>query len=177
MLCAAMALIGPVALPPVTGVDGRTHRLLADANGRPSVVIFISHDCPICNTYAPELGRIARQYAKSASVDLIYEDPILSRAQAESHAKAYGLTDANLFLDPAGKLATACHATVTPEAVVFSSKGQTTYLGRIDDLFYNLGKQRNAATRHDLRAAIDATIEGEPPVKPGGPAVGCAIEY
>src|ERR1700678_1339369 len=103
MLCAALALIGPGALPPVSGVDGRTHRLLADANGRPSVVIFISHDCPICNTYAPELRQIARQYAKSASVDLVYEDPHLSRALAESHAKAYGLTDANLFLDPAGK--------------------------------------------------------------------------
>jgi hypothetical protein len=165
-----------IAMPAVVGSDGHLHDVLAEALHRPTALIFISHDCPVCNTYAPEFARITKRYAGMARVDLVYCDPLLTVDGMRQHASQYGLAGAGLFLDKDGRMARACKATTTPEAAVFDEKGRETYVGRIDDLFANFGKQRSAATHHDLRVALDATLAHRPAPPAAGPPVGCAIE-
>jgi hypothetical protein len=138
--------------------------------------VFISHDCPVCNTYAPELARIVGKYGARVQFDIVYAEPNLSRIAASAHAKAYGLTRAELLMDPAGKLSNACGATITPEAAIFDATGRRVYLGRIDDLFYDLGKQRPAAIRRDFRAALDAVLAHKSATPAPGPPFGCVIE-
>lgn len=166
-----------VTMPAVVGADGHSHHVPTKSAGKPVALIFIAHDCPICNTYAPEIARIVQRYKGRADVDLIYSDPLLSVQGMRHHASQYALTGAGLFLDGSGKLAHACGATTTPEAAVFDAQGDETYVGRIDDLFATFGKQRSVATHHDLRLAIDATIAHRSVPSAAGPPVGCAIEW
>ena len=49
------------------------------------------------------------------------------------------------------------------------------YRGRIDDRFPQLGRQRAAATQHDLRDAIEAGLKGKEVVPSRTKAVGCSI--
>jgi thiol-disulfide isomerase/thioredoxin len=163
-------------MPLVAGVDLRMHNLAAEAHGRPLAVVFISHDCPVCNTYAPEFARIAATYADRVLFALVYAEPGITAKTARAHAKAYGLGRAELLLDPGGDLAKFSGATVTPEAAVFDAQGRRQYLGRIDDTFYDFGKQRPKALRHDLRLAIDTIIHHRAATAAAGPPFGCVIE-
>jgi thiol-disulfide isomerase/thioredoxin len=160
----------------LTGLDGRPHDPLAEAGGRPVALVFIAHDCPVCNSYAPEFGRISTDYGRKVFFGLVYSEPSLSAADAKRHAQTYGLSGAHLFLDPSGRGATACGAGITPEAAIFDANGRRTYLGRIDDLYYDFGKQRAKATRHDFRDALDATLAHRLSKPASGPPFGCVIE-
>ena len=160
----------------VAALDGTQHRPLAEAIGKPVALIFITHDCPICNAYAPELSRIAKAYAKrDVPVELVYTEQGLSRQDATAHAKSYSYTGMKLFLDPKGTLAKACGATTTPEAAVYDERGRLIYLGRIDDQYIGFGKQRARVSSRDLRAALDAALSHQQIAHPRTTAVGCLI--
>lgn len=161
--------------PIVQGADGRLHDPLAEAHRKPLALLFISHDCPICNAYAPEIGRLEKRFGSKVQIDLVYCDLKFTGAEAKSHANEFGIGTAGLLLDPAGRLSTFCKATVTPQAVVFDHLGHRVYSGRIDDRYFALGRQRPAATSHDLALALDAVISGQTPHPAGGPPVGCFI--
>jgi len=53
--------------------------------------------------------------------------------------------------------------------------GERKYLGRIDDLYADLGKRRARATSLDLRDALDAVLADRPVPRPVTQAVGCFI--
>jgi hypothetical protein len=72
-------------------------------------------------------------------------------------------------------MAKQAKATVTPEAVVIDSKGETRYRGRIDNFYAALGKPRQQVTAHDLRDALDAVLAGRPVPNPETKALGCYI--
>src|SRR5579862_6347732 len=114
-LLAAWVVCAPGQPIAVTALDGSPHRPLAEAKGKPVAFVFIAHDCPICNAYAPELARIATEYAKRGlAVELVYAEPGLSLEAARAHAKAYAYTRFKVFLDPKGALAKACEVNITP---------------------------------------------------------------
>ena len=66
-------------------------------------------------------------------------------------------------------------AKVTPEAAVVGADAKLLYLGRISDLYADLGKRRTVPTEHDLRNALDAILSGKPVPHATGAAVGCLI--
>ena len=148
-----------------------------DAKGRRGTVLFfIAHDCPIANGYAPEIGRICRDYVgKNVALYAVYVEPSLSAAAARAHARAYGYTPSFALLDPRHRLVKRAGATVTPEAAVFGPDGRLRYRGRIDDRYPSLGQRREVVTTHDLRAALDAVLAGKPVPTPKTTAVGCFI--
>ena len=149
---------------------------LPSAVGKKAVVLlFIARDCPVSNSYAPEIGRIIARYTPlKVGFTLVYPDPDTSLAAARQHAKDYGYT-CPLLLDSTHKLVRRAGATVTPEAAVFAPGGRLLYRGRIDDLYLGFGKRRNAATRHDLRDALDAVLAGHAVPAPRTEAIGCFI--
>jgi hypothetical protein len=160
----------------VTDVAGVTHHPL-DLHGDHEAVafLFVGVDCPISNGYAPELNRIVAEFAKQG-IDfyMVYPDADSTANAVRKHAHDYGYT-APAVLDPQHQLAKRFGATVTPEAAVVGPNGTMLYHGRIDDLYADLGKQRFAATTHDLREALDAIVHHRPVAQPITKAIGCEI--
>lgn len=141
-------------------------------------VLFVGTDCPIANAYAPELARIAGEFApKGVAFTVAYPLPKMTPEAATTHAKEFKLAG-TVVHDRDLALAKKLGATVTPEAVVLSPAGEVLYRGRIDDRYDKPGgKRREHPTTFDLRAALRAALDGTPAPKPWPPAVGCDIEF
>jgi hypothetical protein len=165
---------GPSA---VSDLDGKVWTPLAPARGEVHLLVFVTADCPVSNRYAPEVARIASEYApKGVRTFLVFTDPALGVARIRSHVKEfYGDLPAVTIQDRGFPLVKATGATVTPEAAVYTSTGRQ-YRGRIDDLYIQLGRTRTEATQRDLRNALDAVLAGRPVVESETQAVGCYIE-
>ncbi len=148
----------------------------AAQHDRGLVFVFTRVDCPIANSYAPEVQRLAKQYSeKGVSFRLIYCDPDESSATVQKHLAEYRY-DIGALRDPKREFARFCHVKVTPEAAVFLPDGKLVYHGRIDDRYADLGKSRPEARQHDLARAIDSLLAGQSVPAAGGAAVGCMIE-
>jgi hypothetical protein len=158
--------------------------LLLDLDGRPfdlwyqdtiTVVIFTRTDCPISNRCAPEVRRLHEKYhARGVEFYSIYVDPREQSADIRRHLREFEYPCAGLR-DPKHALVSFCHATATPEAVVFARDHSIVYRGRVDDLYTDLGQARAEPTTHDLADAIESTIHGRPVANPRTKAVGCPI--
>lgn len=138
-----------------------------------TVLIFYWHDCPICNSYAPEINRLCIAYTNFAFY-IVQVDPDLSPAAAQKHAHDYGLR-VPVLLDGKHRLVKLAGAVTAPEAVVFGKNENVLYRGRIDNLYFTLDRRRDKATKHDLQDALSAIAAGKP-VKSQPPPLGCAIQ-
>ena len=140
-----------------------------------TVLLFVSTDCPVSNRYAPEIARLHAEFVRlGLHFRLVYPNPLDTDAQIRKHLQAYGLP-AIAERDPGHQLVRLAGATITPEAAVFDASGRLVYRGRIDDLFVELGRERPAATRHDLREALTALAAGRSIEPARTQAVGCYI--
>jgi hypothetical protein len=177
-LCCLLALGGGVAsraeASPLefTDLSGTIRRPLEAGTKAGSVLLFYWHDCPICNSYAPEINRLSADYTNFAFY-IVQVDPDLTPEGAAIHARQYDLQPP-VLLDRRHLLVRLAKATVAPEAVVFGKSGDVLYRGRIDNLYADLNKRRAEATEHDLREALDAIAAGRP-VNSQPPAMGCLI--
>ena len=161
------------ALPELTDIHGKA--LPGPDAAKATVIYFITHDCPISNQYAPEIGRICKEYGeRGVQCYLAYVDPDLSIEGIEQHRKDYSHQSAAI-LDVAHEIVKAVGATVTPEAAVLDSKGEVAYLGRINNFYAALGKPRRFVTQHDLRGALDTVLAGKPVENPRTQAIGCYV--
>jgi hypothetical protein len=153
----------------VRDVTGKVQRPLQAG----SVLIFYWHDCPICNSYAPEINRLCAAHTNFAFY-IVQVDPDLTPAAAQKHARDFALLPP-VLLDGRHRLVKLAGATTTPEAVVFGTNKNVLYRGRIDNLYPNLSQRRAEATEHDLGDALDAIAAGKA-IKAQWPATGCAIQ-
>lgn len=160
----------------VRDVNGHELKPL-DPAGPAGVLYFITNDCPIANSYAPEIQRICSDYAaKGVTCTLVYSDLTLDAAAIRKHHEDYGYPQSIPAVKDSGhKLAEATGATITPEAVVVGKGGKVLYRGRIDNFYAALGKPRRQATEHDLRQALDEVLAGKPVTHSQTQAIGCYI--
>ena len=155
-------------------LDGRLQKPLDLSGVKVNVVIFITNDCPIANSYAPEIKSIIGEYSsRGAGFFLVHVDPDLGLEKAKKHAADFGYENA-ILRDPRHVLVSELEADVTPEAFVIGKSG-VLYRGRIDDLYADLGKKRRQARTRDLRDALDAVLSGRTVKNPVTTAVGCYI--
>jgi hypothetical protein len=163
VLFLALAAPGLAALDPFAGA------------ARVRVLLFVRTDCPLTNRYAPELQRIASEFAsKAVQFWLVYPDPAESTAGINTQIAQYKLPG-KAVRDPQHKLVARGHATVSPQAAVFDADGRLVYSGRIDDRYVDFGKARPAAETHDLEAAITSVLSGKPVAVAETRAVGCYL--
>ena len=140
-----------------------------------TVLIFVSTDCPVSNRYAPEIKRLYSEFVdRGVRFRLVYPNPLDAEDAISRHIREYGYPPI-AERDSDHDLVKMAGATITPEAAVFDSRGRLVYLGRIDDRFVELGRERPSATRHDLRDAITALVAGKPVSPSRTQAVGCFI--
>ena len=138
-----------------------------------TVLIFLTHDCPVTTT-APELARLAGEFTpRGVHFFGIYSTE--TAAEINTHRRDYGLDFPGL-LDPKHQLARLAGATRVPEAAVFSPAGKLLYRGRIDDRAVQPGRTRPTPSRHDLRLALEAVLAGKPPEPRFTTSVGCYLQ-
>jgi len=150
--------------------------------GRASVVFFVATDCPVSNSYAPEIQRVCRDYGpRGVNCSLIYEDVDTHSSaahleqQVRTHLQEYGYSGFTAVVDRDRVAATHAKASITPQALVIDRAGEIRYRGRIDNLYAALGKTRQQVTSHDLRDALDAVLAGGQVPHPETEALGCFI--
>jgi peroxiredoxin len=148
----------------------------AEWSGQKAVVLFfVTTDCPVANSYVPEMNRIRDGYApRGVSVYAVQAETTVPEAEVARYAREfhYGFP---LLLDPRQVLVQWTGATTTPQAAVLGPDGKVLYLGRIDNRVEDFGKQRFEATVPDLRNALDAVLAGKPVEHPVTKSIGCAI--
>jgi hypothetical protein len=146
------------------------------ATGSASVLLFVGAECPVSNHYAPEIRRICSEYEPAGvGCTLVYSDRQVTNEQIRTHLDDFGLR-IPARMDRDQTLAKSAGATVTPQAVVYAGDGTLAYSGRIDNLYAELGRPRQAATEHDLRNALDDLLAGRAVRTPHTQAIGCYIE-
>lgn len=159
----------------VMDLSGGKLQPLADSGQKATVLFFVMHECPVANAYAPEIGRIMNEYAaKGVRSYVVYVEADLPVEKARAHARDFGFK-AGTVRDPKHLLSKAAGATISPEAAVFSPKGEVLYLGRIDDRVSDFGRRRVEPTRRDLRLTLDAVLAGQPVPARTTKAIGCYI--
>ncbi len=97
-------------------------------------------------------------------------------AAAEHHAKQYKITFP-CFADPAGKVADAFGAEITPEVFVLDATQNVRYRGRIDNAYYARLSRSPVTTRQDLQTALDELLAGKDVSMPLTKAVGCSLQH
>jgi thiol-disulfide isomerase/thioredoxin len=144
-----------------------------NANSRTVVFIFVLPDCPICNSYVPELKRIRGAFPEMEFYR-VYADPDTTTAEARQHSNEYDFGFPGL-LDPGQQLVRKSGATRTPEAAVFSPDGKLLYRGRIDDRYTDFGKKRDRPGQRDLENALRSILDKQPARWPNAAPIGCFI--
>jgi hypothetical protein len=178
-----MAVSHAQSVPSAYGYDlsGQPVTHLAAPNAQAVVLLFVASDCPISNRYIPEIQRIESKFSAQHVVFWFVYPNIGETPEAiRRHEAAYGAED-HILLDPHHMLVALTHAKVTPESAVLVPEHsdaealRTVYHGRIDDRYLAIGRQRPAATQHDLERAILDVLQHRSVQPPDGPAVGCGI--
>lgn len=154
---------------------GHPVRFAFASNDKAIVLLFVSVECPISNSYAPEFKRLAKEFEpKHILVRVVYPNPDETTETIRKHLKEYDLPG-NAWRDPFHDLVKLAGVSITPEAAVLNSKGNVLYRGRIDNRYAALGVARPEATEHDLRDALKAVADGKPVAKKTTRAIGCSI--
>lgn len=153
-------------------LSGQSHEI--PGRSQPTVLLFLSPDCPIANRYVPEIKRLLKEFNQRVDFFVVYVGYEVSAKEAKQHVKEFGLPVRGL-LDPQLKLVHETGVTVSPEAAVVSAKGVITYRGRIDDLYDGHGTRRAQVNRRDLAIAVQETLANKKVTKPMIPATGCFL--
>ena len=143
-------------------------------NPKVTVVCFLGTECPLVMLYSLRLSQMANEFrdrqVRFVGINSNRQDTEEDiRHYLEQHQLTFPL-----LRDPANKVADAYGATRTPEVFLLDSKLQLVYQGRIDDQ-YEPGINRTAATRDDLRIAIEETLANKSVSVASTNAVGCMI--
>ena len=156
-------------------LEGRRIRPFDAPSAKAVALVFLLPDCPIANSFIPEINRLHESFApRGVTLVLVHADSETTAEKAREHAREYQIKPP-VLLDPHHQWVQRAGATTSPEAVVFSPKGEIVYRGRINDQYLDLGKRRANVTSHDLKNALEAMLAGQPVAIPRHEAVGCPI--
>src|SRR5574341_248599 len=166
-----------LALPNV--VDGRMVSP-ADYRDRPALlVMFICNHCPYVRHVKQEIGRVAAEYApRGVGVVAISANDVAAYPDdAPDKMKALALAEGWRFpylFDETQAVAKSFRAACTPEFYLFDRQRTLVYRGQLDD---SRPKNDVPVTGRDLRAALDALLNGRSISPEQIPSVGCNIKW
>jgi peroxiredoxin/mono/diheme cytochrome c family protein len=141
-----------------------------------TVVVFLSFECPVSNSYSQPLADMAKEYGKHGVSFIGFStNQEETRSQLAKYRKDFDL-NFPVYLDTDYKAANALAADVTPEAFVLDAEGVLRYRGRIDSTWSDRLKKHNNAVRQDLKQVIGEVLSGRPIATSATAAIGCAID-
>jgi thiol-disulfide isomerase/thioredoxin len=143
------------------------------------LVAFICNHCPYVKHVAAELAVLGAEYQKrGAGVVAINSNdvenyPDDSPAKMAEEVKSRGYTFPYLY-DETQAVAKSYGAACTPDFYVFDTDRKLVYRGQMDSSRPDSGKP---VTGEDLRAALDAVLNGKPVSVNQKPSLGCNIKW
>jgi thiol-disulfide isomerase/thioredoxin len=174
LLCAMLLLIGIASALELPATDGKTYDPAAAGDKKAVALFFVSPFCSTTKSFVKEINQIAADYGDRVVVYLIHSDPEITTEIALEHA-ILSEVKTTVLLDKDQALAKQLKAKITPEAIVLSTKAETLYQGRINDLYLGPTKRQRKATTSDLRDALSAIAKDKPVPTPRTEAMGCKI--
>ncbi len=153
---------------------------LEDFSDAPALLVaFFCNHCPYVKHIQREFVAFAQEYMpkglavvviSSNDVDVYPQDaPDKMREEAER----FGYPFPYLY-DETQDVAKAYQAACTPDFFLFDSERRLVYRGQFDDSRPGSGEP---VTGRDLRAAVDALLEGRPLPEDQKPSMGCNIKW
>ncbi|MBI4313750.1 MAG: thioredoxin family protein [Candidatus Omnitrophica bacterium] len=160
-------------------VSGKKVSLEKFSGSKPFLVMFICQHCPYVQHVKSELARLGKDYmAKGVGVVAISSNDAANYPEdAPGKLKAFAQEmkfTFPLLYDETQAVAKAYSAACTPDFFLFDRKRELVYRGQLDDSRPGNGK---AVTGKDLRAALDALLEGRPVHDDQKPSIGCNIKW
>jgi peroxiredoxin/mono/diheme cytochrome c family protein len=154
---------------------GKTYRLYELENKKAIVLVFLSFECPVANSYLAPLSEIADEFGKFgvAIWGLTTSDDDTPDHIAKQ-IKRFDLAFP-VFKDERLKAADALKAIYTPEAFVLDGNFVLKYRGRIDNMYSERLKKHVKVTEFNLRQTLAELVTGRPVSVPATQAVGCKI--
>ena len=160
-------------------VDGSSVSL-DDFAGQPALlVMFICNHCPFAVHVREELGRLADDFMpKGLGIVAVNSNSIATHPQdGPENMKSLALDQGWKFpflFDETQEVARAYRAACTPDFFLLDGERRLVYRGQLDD-----SRPSNAipVTGRDLRAAIEATLSGQPVSNDQTPSLGCNIKW
>lgn len=160
-------------------VTGKTVTLEQFKEKKALLVMFICRHCPYVKHVQAELAHIGEDYADS---------PLGIAAISSNDAAAYpddapaSLREMALELgfrfpfcyDESQQVAKAFMAACTPDFFLFDGERRLVYRGQLDG---SRPRNETPITGGDLRAAIEAVLNGRPVSRDQRPSLGCNIKW
>jgi len=147
------------------------------------LVMFICVHCPYVKHVEEELARIGRDYAGKIGMVAISSNDIEAYPQdgseeMKAQAERLGFTFPYLF-DESQEVARSSDAACTPDFFLFDTGMNLVYRGQLDESRPRRGDSGNdiPVTGKDLRAALDAVIQGVRPDTNQRMSIGCNIKW
>lgn len=143
------------------------------------VVIFMCNHCPFVKHVKPQLSGFAREYQAHGVAVVGVNSNDASEFPDDSPAKmlddiaAFGYAFPYL-VDARQSVARAYRAACTPDFFVFNQDRRLAYRGQFDA---SRPKNDVPVTGADLRAAVDALLDGRPVDQNQIPSIGCNIKW
>ena len=159
--------------------SGKTLSLDAIAAGNPALVMFLCRHCPYVKHIEPQLAQLARDYA-GKPISLVAISPNDAEHYPEDappslaeQARAAGFLFPYCY-DESQTVARAYGAVCTPEFFLFDGSRKLIYHGQLDA---SRPGNRAPLNGQDLRAAIEAVLQGRPVEGRQAACVGCSIKW
>lgn len=151
-----------------------------DFKGAPALlVVFMCNHCPYVKHIQSRFAELAKEYqARGVAVVGISSNDVESYPDDSPEKMAeeiqrVGYTFPYLY-DESQEVAKAYHAACTPDFFLFDRERSLVYRGQFDDSRPRSGRPVTGA---DLRAALDAVLQGRPIPGDQRPSVGCNIKW
>jgi peroxiredoxin len=153
---------------------------LADYEDAPALlVVFLCNHCPFVKHVLPQFIQLAREYQKRHVGIVAISSNDVSSYPDDSPEKMAELASKMDFpfpylYDETQQVAKAYGAACTPDFYLFDRRHRLVYRGQMDDSRPSNGRP---ATGADLRAAMDAVLEGRAIPDDQKPSIGCNIKW
>ncbi len=158
--------------------DGKDHGPADFQWAKALLIVFTCNHCPYAQAVEDRLVRIAEDFGPKGlgtvlinSNDVVnYPDDSFDKMKERAEAKGFPFP---YCLDETQDVARAYHAACTPDPFLFDADQRLAYRGRIDDNW----QEPDKVTRHELREAIEAVLEGRPAASEQNASMGCNIKW
>ena len=160
-------------------IDGTTVSLADYQDASALLVMFICNHCPFVKHITAELAKLGRDYGdrgvalvgiNSNDVENYADD---SPEKMRQEAEQQGYTFPYLY-DESQEVAKAYRAACTPDFFLFDGDHRLVYRGQLDASRPGSGIP---VTGEDLRAALDAILDGKPVASEQRASIGCNIKW
>jgi peroxiredoxin len=156
------------------------HVSLDDFVGAPALlVVFMCNHCPYVKHVQTNFAQLAKQFqSRGVAVVAINSNDVETFPEDRPEKMAEEILNAGYtfpyLYDATQSVAKAYHAACTPDFFLFDGNHHLVYRGQYDD---SRPKNGQPVTGADLRAAIEAVLDGRLVPSDQKPSVGCSIKW